>query len=318
MPRVQVRWHSTVVLMWDTISGAETATRTDPCVVTIGNFDGVHKGHQAVLARAQDIAREKGLELVAVTFFPHPLSVIAPERVQPRLTEMEQRIQLLRAHGADRVYVLAFDAQMAALSPAEFVNQILRDQLAASHVVVGEKFRFGSRAAGDIAFIRSMGLDATGLALVGGELPYSSTRVRQALAEGDLDTVRDILGRDFSLSGVVRPGDARGGSMGFPTANLSGDASSAVPADGVYAGWVSWDDNRRPAAISVGTNPTFGGKERRIESFILQESPDLYGKTMTVEFSAYLRPQVTYTGPEPLIEQMHADVAAAKQALNLD
>lgn len=310
------RWQSTGVEIWRSVVGAATTPRTQPAVVAIGKFDGVHRGHQYVISQARAVS--DGLEVVAVTFDPHPLAVTAPEKLQPQLSDLELRVDLLKKAGADQVYVLAFSAEMAALTPAEFVETILIEQLRTAHVVVGEAFRFGARAAGDVEFLRTYEFGVTGLSLAGGEKPWSSTRVRAALAAGDVSVANEILGREFCVRGVVQPGDARGRDLGYPTANLSIDSKFAVPADGVYAGWADWEGRLHPAAISVGTNPTFGGTERRIEVYVLDETPDLYGKTLKVSFVAHLRGQITFDDPADLIAQMDLDITATKSALGLD
>lgn len=301
--------------IWRSVAGAETVARTEPAVVVIGKFDGVHRGHQFVISQARAVS--DGLEVVAVTFDPHPLAVTAPDKLQPQLSDLELRVDLLKTAGADQVYVLAFSPEMAALSPGEFVQMILIEQLLTAHVVVGEAFRFGARAAGDVEFLRTFDFDVTGLSLAGGAKPWSSTNVRAALAAGDVAQANEILGREFCVKGTVRPGDARGRDLGYPTANLVIGSKFAVPADGVYAGWADWDGRLHPAAISVGTNPTFGGTERRIEAYVLEETPDLYGKTLKVSFCAHLRGQITFNDSVDLIAQMDLDVTATKRALGL-
>ncbi len=301
--------------IWRPVSGAETTARTEPAVVVIGKFDGVHRGHQYLISQAHAVS--DGLEVVAVTFDPNPLAVTAPDKLQPQLTDLELRVDLLKKAGADRVYVLAFTSDMAALTPAEFVQKVLIEQLRTAHLVVGEDFRFGAKAAGDVDFLRTFDFDVMGLIRAGDEKPWSSTNVRAALAAGDVAKANEILGREFCVKGIVQRGDARGRELGYPTANLSIEPKYAVPADGIYAGWAQWDGERHPAAISVGTNPTFGGTERRIEAYVLDETPDLYGKTLKISFVAHLRGQVTFSDPSELIAQMDSDIAATKSALGL-
>lgn len=298
---------------------------TRPSVVTIGNFDGVHLGHRHVLARARGLAgslcAESPLPVIAVTFDPHPLEVIAPEHAPLRLSTLHQRITLLKAAGADKVYVLAFSEEMSFWTPEEFVQRVLVDQLRAAGIVIGENFRFGHKAAGDIAFLRAAGkaygFAVDGLTLDGGEVAYSSTLVRTLVAEGDVAKAAKILGHPHAVEGVVIKGDQRGRELGFPTANMPADPGVAVPADGVYAGWViRADGDRLPAAISVGTNPTFDGVDRRIESYVLDRTDlDLYGETIGVEFIERLRGQVKFTGVDDLVVTVAADVARTRAVL---
>ena len=219
--------------------------------------------------------------------------------------------------------VLAFDAEMAGWSPEDFVHRVIVEQLHADLVVVGENFRFGHKAAGDLAFLREAGalhgFDVEGLAIVSDGGALSSTRVRELVAAGDLPGAALVLGRPHEVSGVVRRGDQRGRDLGFPTANVPVDEAYAVPPDGVYAGWVVRTDGERlPAAISVGTNPTFDGVERRVESYVLDRTDlDLYDQAIRVEFVERLRGMVAYEGVDPLVVQMHEDVAQTRRALEL-
>jgi riboflavin kinase/FMN adenylyltransferase len=314
-------WQSLPVAIWREYEGAAVAPSDHPTLVTIGNFDGVHRGHQAVLAQCRTHHAE--LPIAAVTFEPHPLAVVAPDRAPRRLTTLERRVELLRAHGADEAWVLAFDAEMARWSPDEFVQRVIVEQLHARLVVVGENFRFGHKAAGDLELLRAAGaqhgFDVEGLEIVSDGGALSSTRVRALVAEGDLRGAADVLGRTHEVSGMVRRGDQRGRDLGFPTANVPVDESYAVPPDGVYAGWVVRADGERlPAAISVGTNPTFDGVERRVESYVLDRTDlHLYDEAIRVEFVERLRGMVAYEGVDPLIAQMHEDVAQTRSILHL-
>ncbi|MEH3033277.1 MAG: bifunctional riboflavin kinase/FAD synthetase [Aeromicrobium erythreum] len=308
---------------WREAPGAATAPRTEPAAVTIGAFDGVHRGHQALLRRTREAG--DGLPVVAVTFDPHPVAVVAPDRVPPRLTSLQRRIELLHAHGADEVRVLAFDREMSSMSPRDFVTHVLAEQLACGVVVVGRNFRFGARAAGDVDLLTELGPElgyaSRPLDLAGDGETWSSTRVRTLVAAGDLDGAAQVLGRPHEVEGVVTRGDQRGRDLGFPTANVPVDASWAVPPDGVYAGRVVDLDGSQepwPAAISIGTNPTFDGTERRVESYVMDHGHDLdlYGRRIRVELVRHLRSMVAYRGVEALVEQMHADVAAARDALH--
>lgn len=309
--------------IWRDFPGAAADARQEPAVVTIGNFDGVHRGHQALLARA----RELGRPVVAVSFDPHPARVFAPDRAPHLLCSLARRVELLGEHGADEVRLLAFDREMASWSPEEFIDRVLTRELKATAVVVGENFRFGARAAGDVALLRELGerngFVAEGLGLItdhddGVSSVLCSTLARERIAAGDMPGAAAVLGRNAEVSGVVRRGDGRGKGLGFPTANVPVDESFAVPPDGVYAGYVVVDDARHPAAISVGTNPTFGGVERRVESFVL-DTPggiDLYDREIRVEFVQRLRGMETFDGVDALVAQMHDDVAVARELLN--
>ncbi len=307
-------------MMWRDVPGATTDARTERAAVAIGTFDGVHRGHQHVLARTRELA--DGAAVVAVTFDPHPMAVVRPDHVPRRLTTLQRRVELLLANGADEVRVLAFSTEMSGWSPEEFIQRVLVDELHSQVVVVGEKFRFGHKAAGDLAVLvaagEQHGFKAVGLPLIGDGEVLSSTRARAHVAAGELQEAAVVLGRPHEVSGVVVRGDRRGRDLGFPTANVPVDESCAVPPDGVYAGWVVRADERLPAAISVGTNPTFDGVERRVESYVLDRTDlDLYDELIRVELVAHLRGMVKYEGVEALVQQMHQDVADTREILKL-
>lgn len=293
-------------------------------VVTIGNFDGVHLGHQHVVARAREVAVAQGVDhVVAVTFDPHPMAVLRPDHAPVMLTTLDQRLALLGAAGADDVLVLPFSREMASWSPEEFVQRVIVDGLNACGVVVGANFRYGSRAAGDVHDLATSGgehdfvVDA--VALDGGPQVWSSTYVRSCLAAGDVTGAAEALGRPFTVRGRVVKGDQRGRELGFPTANVPTPADAAAPADGVYAGWLTRLDTgeRFPAAISVGTNPTFDGVVgHRVESYVLDRSDlDLYGVEVEVAFIERLRGMVRFEGIEKLVETMHDDVRRTRETL---
>jgi riboflavin kinase/FMN adenylyltransferase len=305
------------VTIWREVSGAVVASRTDPAAVTVGAFDGVHRGHQALLARTQ----RAGLPVVAVTFDPHPTAIFAPDHVPARLTTLERRVELLLRHGADEVRVLDFGREMAGWSPEEFVDRVLVEQLHAAEVVVGENFRFGARAAGDVAVLEQLGSSrgfvATGLGLEGDAEPWSSTRVRALVAQGRMSEVAELLGRPHEVVGEVVRGEQRGRELGYPTANTPVDDSYAVPPDGVYAGRVVRADGEAlMAAVSIGTNPTFGEHSRRVESYVLdRDDLDLYGETIRVELVEHLRPMIAFDGVDALLAQMADDVTATRHLI---
>jgi riboflavin kinase/FMN adenylyltransferase len=309
------------VIIWRDVPGAATEPRDEPAVVTIGNFDGVHRGHQHLL----DVARDLGGPVVAVTFDPHPTAVFAPDQAPKLLTTFARRIELLQQNGADEVRALAFDREMAAWPPEEFVRTVLVGELHAKAVVVGENFRYGSRASGDVDLLKAdlgeFGCLVTGVDLgeaggVEGE-SYSSTLVREFVASGRVAEAAVVLGRPHEVSGVVRRGDGRGKDLGFPTANVPVDEQYAVPSDGVYAGRLVVDGHSHDAAISVGTNPTFAGTERRVESFLIDVTGgiELYDRAVRVEFAERLRGMETFDSIEALVAQMHDDVAEARGIL---
>jgi riboflavin kinase/FMN adenylyltransferase len=275
-----------------------------------------------VLAATRAVA--DGASVVAVTFDPLPREVLSPGSAPKRLTTIERRVELLHIHGADEVRVLAFSHEMAGWSPGEFIERALVDELKASVVVVGENFRFGSRAAGNVDLLRSAGpksgFAVEGLALAGGAEPFSSTRARAHVAAGHMPEAAEVLGRPHEVSGVVVEGDRRGRSLGFPTANVPVDDMYAVPPDGVYAGRIDVGGEVLAAAISVGTNPTFDGRDRRVESYAIDRPADggtleLYGKQVRVEFVRRLRSMDVFDTVDALVAQMHEDVADTRSVL---
>jgi riboflavin kinase / FMN adenylyltransferase len=293
-------------------------------VITIGVFDGVHRGHQAIVAVAAEAAAATGLPLVAITFDPHPDEVVRPGTHSPVLTTSRRQAELLAGLGVDAVCVLPFTLEFSRLSPDEFVRAVLVDRLQAVRVIVGDNFRFGHRAAGDVALLSELGakydFTAVGVPLLtdAGQT-ISSTTIRQQLAAGDVAGAAADLGRTHRVEGVVERGHRRGRGLGFPTANLALLPYTAVPADGVYAGWLTSldpdgrEEGRWPAAISIGTNPTFDGRERTVEAYALdRDDLDLYGAHVAVDFTARLRGTVRFDSARDLIEQMHRDVADAR------
>ncbi len=302
-------------------------------VVVIGNFDGVHPGHVEVMREAQ--TRRPDLPLVVVTFWPHPVRVLRPDRAPMLLTGLDDRIALLRAAGADRVEVVSFTPAFAQFAPEQFVTEVLLP-LRPALIVVGENFRFGHRAAGTVDTLRELGrdrfeVDALRLVRFRDE-ETCSTVIRDALTSGDVAHAAEHLGRPFRFTGVVAHGDHRGRELGFPTANLPVPEELACPADGVYAGWVERLDGRDahgvpladgrsaerwPAAISVGTNPTFDGVQRRVESYVLGRTDlELYGAPIAVDFIERIRGQVRFEGIEALILQVEDDVRRSRDILH--
>jgi riboflavin kinase / FMN adenylyltransferase len=288
-------------------------------VVTIGVFDGVHRGHQEIIGSTVKRARDAGLQSVVVTFDPHPSEVVRPGSHPAVLTTAERQAELIEALGVDALCVLPFTAEFSRRSPEEFAHDVLVEHLHAATVVVGENFRFGHRAAGDVAMLQRLGarfgfsVEVPGLVADG--TVYSSTYVRACVAASDVAAAAAALGRPHRLEGVVVRGDGRGRELGFPTANLLCGRYAAVPGDGVYAAWCHHRGGRHMAAVSVGTNPTFAGRERRVEPYLLDFDGDLYGEKLALDFVAHLREMRTYEALEPLVAQIHADVAAAREVL---
>jgi riboflavin kinase/FMN adenylyltransferase len=298
-----------------------------PSVVTIGVFDGVHRGHQRIVGRATAAAAELGLPVVVVTFDPHPDEVVRPGAHPPHLGTARRRAELLAGLGVDAVCVLPFTREFSELGPDEFVHAVLVDRLHAVRVVVGEDFRFGYRAAGDVALLAELGekydFTAEGVPLLADDgVRISSSEIRERLAAGDVVAAARDLGRPHRVEGVVVRGRRRGRGLGFPTANLETPPHTAIPADGVYAGWLisldpgGGEHERWPAAISVGTNPTFDETERSVEAHALdRDDLDLYGTHVAVDFVARLRGQVRFGSVDELVAQMHRDTGAARALL---
>ncbi|MFI0354125.1 bifunctional riboflavin kinase/FAD synthetase [Actinomadura sp. 9N407] len=292
-------------------------------VVTIGVFDGVHRGHQRIVRAAADLARERGVRSVVITFDPHPDEVVRPGTHPPLLTSARRRIELLEGLGTDAVAVVPFTLELSKVPPDEFVQSVLVDRLHASHVIVGEDFRFGHRAKGDVPLLRELGekydFTVEGMPLVANGGTISSTHIRERLDAGAVDDAARALGRPHRVEGVVVRGHQRGRALGFPTANLESLPHTAIPADGVYSGRLVCDSDRYPgfswpAAISIGTNPTFDGVERTVEAYALdRDDLDLYGEHMAVDFEARIRDTLKFDSIEALVEQMHLDVARIRE-----
>ncbi len=271
-----------------------------PRTAAIGSFDGVHRGHRLVL----DTARAAGPTPTVVTFWPHPRLVLG-NRVE-LLSTLERRLELLEAAGVDEVLVVDFTADVAALSAEEFADAVLR-RIGATTVVVGENFRFGRAAAGDGRLLEQLGFDVRLVPLLEG---VSSTRIRSLLREGDVVAAAQLLGRSAELDGTVVLGDQRGGTLGYPTANLALPPDMAVPAYGIYAGAALG----HRAAISIGVNPHYGGDERRIEPYLLDFDGDLYGRRLVVELWLRLRDEQAFASEADLVAQIARDVEATRAA----
>jgi riboflavin kinase / FMN adenylyltransferase len=294
-------------------------------VVTIGEFDGVHRGHQRIVARAARIGRERNLPVVVITFDPHPDEVIRPGSHPPFLCSGRRRAELLAGLGADALCVLPFTLEFSRLDPDEFVRAVLVERLHAAAVVEGEDFRFGHKAAGDVKLLAKLGekydFSAEGMPLlVADGATVSSTSIREMLAAGDVAAAAKALGRPHRVEGVVVRGHQRGRALGFPTANLETPPHTAIPADGIYAGWLASIDadgrdlERWPAAISIGTNPTFGEGEQTVEAYALDRTDlDLYGVHAAIDFTARLRGTLRFDSVDALVEQMHRDVDRARE-----
>lgn len=292
--------------------------------VSIGKFDGVHAGHRAVLAELNTLARHDDLAAVVVTFDRHPLALLNPAGCPAELVSVAQKLDLLAETGVDATVVLSFDRALASLPPEEFVRGILVRTLHARQVMVGRDFRFGARGAGDVGLLTELGRqhgfdvrlidDVTPL----GERRVSSTWIRELLSAGDVRAATGLLGHTPTVRGLVVHGAARGRELGFPTANLSPDSEGLIPADGVYAGWLTDNGVRFPAAISIGNNPTFDGvAHKQVEAYVLDREIDLYDHVVEVSFVEHIRGMVAFTGIGPLITQMQDDVQRTRSILRL-
>lgn len=281
--------------------------------VVIGIFDGVHGGHQLIIKKALAL----GSPVVALTFEPHPLAVLNPAGAPTELLSLNDRIQELVHQGVTSVAVITFTKDFAAMSPENFISDVLVERLHAAAVVVGSNFRYGAKAAGDIELLKLRApfkVNALDLASELGD-SVSSTRIRAAIIGGNIEIARELLTRPHQLVGPVVHGEKRGRKIGYPTANIQVSENATVPSDGVYAGWLSVRNHRWPAAISIGTNPTFEGvRSRQIEAYALdQENLDLYDQIAKVEFGWRLRDTIKFSGLDPLLAQMKIDCDKARE-----
>jgi riboflavin kinase/FMN adenylyltransferase len=291
-------------------------------IVTIGVFDGVHRGHQAIIREAVRIGAERRTPSVLITFVPHPSEVVRPGSHPPVLTSIVRRAELVAELGVDVFCALPFTLEFSRMAPDEFVHHALVERLHSSAVIVGENFRFGYKAAGDVELLgalgQTFGFTAHGVPLLReGDTPLSATYVRSCVHAGDMTTAAEVLGRPHRVDGVVERGDQRGRELGYPTANLRTEQWTAIPADGVYAGRVvrldEWGRTVEAApvgaaAISVGTNPTFEVRQRRVEAYVLDFEGDLYGDSLGIEFHTRLRGMEKFDSVEALVRQMALDV----------
>ena len=293
-----------------------------PTVATVGMFDGVHRGHQALLRRVTEKAAAVDAVPAAVTFDRHPLEVLRPEAVPPLLSTLPERIELLGAAGMDLLLVLEFDHALSQVSADQFATRVLFDTLGARAVVVGENFRFGNRAKGDVALLATLGVErgveAVGVPLHADERgeAISSTRVRAELARGDVRAAGFSLGRPYAVTGPVVKGAGRGRALGVPTANVQVGERIALPAFGVYAGRVAIEHGQPvPAAINVGVSPQFDGEETRVEAYLLDFDGDLYGRELSVRFEHRLRGEQVFAGVDELVAKMREDIAETRRLL---
>ena len=295
-----------------------------PTVVTIGKFDGLHCGHRDLIARVRAEAGRLGFTSVVVTFDRHPAALFAPDRAPKPLVSLLQKEELLADSGVEATVVVPFTREFSRMSPADFVEKFLIEQLGMRAIVLGKDFRFGHNGAGDVAYLQERGAELGFETIViedtsdDGEHRASSTRIRELLEEGDVRAAATALNRNHRVRGVVVHGAKRGRELGFPTANLGPDTLEGyVPADGVYAGWLHVDGTPLPAAISVGNNPTFEGvPQKQIEAYVLDASLDLYGKSVVVEFVDFIRPMLKFESLEALIESLGDDVARTRELLS--
>lgn len=287
-------------------------------VLAIGIFDGVHSGHQKIINAAKNIG-----EVTVVTFDPHPASVLAPDRTPTRLVNLADRISLLKKAGASYVEVINFNKEFSLLTPDQFIEDVLVARFAGEHVVIGENFNFGHKAQGTPKYLSEIGpkygFDVSIIKLQEDNgLTVSSTRIRKLIIDGGVEQANELLTRNYYLKGIVIHGEKRGREIGYPTANIDLAPLATIPADGVYAGWLTVGDIRWAAAISIGTNPTFAGaRGRQVEAYAIdQVGLDLYDQEGIVEFGFRLRETLKFDGLEPLLDQMKKDCDQARKLTN--
>jgi riboflavin kinase/FMN adenylyltransferase len=285
----------------------------EPAAVTVGMFDGVHRGHQAVIGRTSDVAHGRGARTVAVTFDRHPREILTPGREPPLLTTLERKIELIGALGVDALLVLEFTEGFSRVPAEEFISRVLADGLHAVHAVIGTNFTFGHKARGNLALLSELG-PSHGFSVEGVELieidgrRVSSSSIREALAAGELEWPRTALGRRYAVDGRVVMGAGRGAGLGYPTANLETHPRLLLPREGVYAGKASVGPDERVAAINVGSNPTFGEEKVHVEAFLLDFARGIVGEDISVEFWERLRDEERFDSKESLMRQIAEDV----------
>jgi riboflavin kinase/FMN adenylyltransferase len=295
-----------------------------PTVASIGVFDGVHRGHQALFATVLERAVELTATPVVVTFDRHPLAIISPGNEPPLITTLSQRARVMGSIGIRALVVLQFDEHLRNMSPEEFVRHVLVDALGCEHVVVGANFRFGHQQAGTIETLvdlgKRYGFGVTIFALQTDDENevVSSSLIRRHIADGEMEQVAAELDRPYRLEGTVEHGASRGRDLGFPTANLAIPENVILPKLGVYAGWLWWQGTRYPAVVNVGLNPTFGDRDTPIvEAYVIDFDQDLYGEQVEIEFTHRLRDELRFEGVDALVTQMHADVEDARRVLGV-
>lgn len=304
-----------------------SAGGSDRSVLTIGAYDGVHQGHQAIIAQVRRGAAELDARSVVVTFDRHPASIVRPESAPNLLTDLDQKLELLAATGIDATVLVRFDEAQAGEEPQSFVDRVLVGCLAAQRIVVGDDFHFGSHRQGNVSLLRELGIqhdfDVEPLELLarqdGVDEPISSTAIRRAMAGGQVELAASMLGRPFQARGVVVHGDQRGRLLGFPTANVEVPNVICLPADGVYAGWyLTPEGTRRPCAINLGRRPTFyeHADHSLLEAHLIDFDGDLYEQKARVEFTHFLRSERKFEGIEALVAQLNHDVEHARDVLD--
>ena len=306
-------------------SVAELGDRMQPSAITIGKFNAIHRGHVEMIRRTRLIAEERGLHSVVVTFDRHPASLLNPESVPVDITGPSRRVELIGETGVEACLVLPFSDELASLSPADFVSHIVSEGLGAQCVIVGKDFRFGHHAEGDVGTLRELGVlhgfDVVVVDDVSDESGdrISSSLVRRLILDGDVAGAARVLGRPHAMQGEVVHGEKKGRELGYPTANLSRNATGMMPADGVYAGWLIAEDGERyPVAISVGTNPTIEGeRDRVVEAHCFVPPGDLYGQIVVIEFVDYIRGMLKFDSLDDLIWQMGKDVETISERLGV-
>lgn len=291
--------------------------------VTIGKFDGIHLGHQALLRNVVELAEENLLASVALTFDRHPDALLNPAAFKLPIIGPAQKAILLAEQGIDAVLTLEFDQHLAEMTPDRFVDEILVKTLKAKIVVVGEGFRFGAKGSGTVDVLKELGV-ARGFRVIEmpqvciGDIPVSTTRIRELLDEGKVVAAAALLGRNHITTGVIEHGLKIGRTIGFPTANMSRDCEGYLPLDGVYAGWLYVDDQKLPAAHSVGINETFQAVPRLVESFVIDHTGlDLYDKTVTLEYVEFIRPAAKFDGVESLVAEINRDIVKIREVLEI-